>query len=77
MAWRARRGVRGLRRICISVAKTAGVVEKGLFRWERKSGGEGIGERTVCWWKSNERRGERKDGGIFVEEFGGGARSES
>lgn len=72
MAWRARRGVRGLRRICISVAKTAGVVEKELFRWERRSGGEWIGEGMVCWWKSKERRGERKVGGIFVEELWGG-----
>lgn len=67
MAWRARRGVRGLRRICISVAKTAVVVEKGLFGWEGRSvDEEGIGERIGCWWKSKERRGERKDGGIFI-----------
>lgn len=67
MAWRARRGVRGLRRICISVAKTAVVDEKGLFRWERRSGGgEGFGEWMMFWWKSNEQRGERKDGGIFI-----------
>lgn len=73
MAWRARRGVRGLRRICISVAETAGVVEKGLFRWERRRGGEGIGEGTVRRWKSKERKGERNDVGIFIEELGGGA----
>lgn len=62
--------MRGLRRICISVAKTAGVVEKSLFRWERRSGGEVIGEGMVCWWKSKERRGERNGGGIIVEELG-------
>lgn len=23
----------------------------------------------ICWWKIKERRGERTDGGIFVEEL--------
>lgn len=69
MACRARRGVRGLRRICISVAETAEVVVKGLFRWERRSWGGGIGDGMICWWKIKERRGKRTDGGIFVEEL--------
>lgn len=64
MAWRARRGVRGLRRICISVAEMGWVVENGLLlRWGRRRGG------VMIWWerKRRERTGERIDVGIVEE----------
>lgn len=64
VAWRARRGVRGLRRICISVAEMGWVVENGLLlRWGRWRGG------VMIWWerKRRERTGERIDVGIVEE----------
>lgn len=70
VAWRARRGLRGLRRICISVEEMGEVVENGLFlRWGRR------GREEMVWWERErermERRGERNEGGIVGGRVGG------
>lgn len=57
--------MRGLRRICISVAEAEGVVEKEFPQWGRKRGGVG----GMVWkWKSRERMGEKKEGECMVVE---------